>query len=116
MTNDNEATFTLHHEVDDVQPLPCAARSPQGEIIGGIIGRTWGICCEMLRLWVDEPHRRRGIGGALVRQFHQQAESRGCRRFSFQAPEFSGRLGYDVRLELKGYSGDIVKYIMIREA
>ncbi len=106
--------------LDEVHPLACCARSPAGEIIGGVIGRTWGTCCEMLQLWVAEGQRHQGIGSALVTQFHDQGEARGCRSFyldtfSFQAPEFYRKLGYEVRLELRGYTHDIVKYIMIRE-
>ena len=146
MSNDSESragrTLTVHNEVNaelwqivndgldafnaasaplhDIQPLACAARALEGRVIGGVIGRTWGVCCEMLQLWVAEEHRRLGIGSALVTQFHKQAEARGCitfylDTFSFQAPEFYRKFGYDVRCQLQGYSHDIVKYIMVRE-
>ena len=35
--------------------------------------------------------------------------------FSFQAPNFYRSLGYEVRLELHGYTGGVVKYTMVRE-
>ena len=142
MPDESTATITTHNEedtelwrvvndglgehnvsaapLDEVQPLACAAHSPQGKIIGGVIGRTWGTCCEMLQLWVAPPQRRQGIGRQLVEQFHQQAEGRGCRTFyldtfSFQAPDLYRTLGYEIRLEIRGFSGSIVKYVMMRE-
>ena len=140
--SNHHATLSLHHAVDDevwsavnaglgefnaaaapldeVKPLACCARSAGGEIIGGVIGRTWGKCCEMLQLWVADEYRHQGIGSALVANFHEQGEARGCRSFyldtfSFQAPEFYRRLGYEVRWELPGYTQGIVKYVMVRE-
>ena len=105
--------------LDEVQPLACSATSEAGEVIGGVVGRTWGDCCEMLQLWVDESQRGKGVGRLLVEQFHQQAESRGCKTFyldtfSFQAPEFYRKLGYEVKFELQGYTHNIVKYVMVR--
>jgi len=37
-----------------VRPLACFARSADGQLIGGAVARTWGRCCELQQLWVDE--------------------------------------------------------------
>jgi ribosomal protein S18 acetylase RimI-like enzyme len=112
----NEAAAPLH----EVQPLACIARQPGGQVVGGAVGRTWGIACELQQLWVDPVHRRRGIGAQLVREFERRARARGCRTFyletfSFQAPSLYHSLGYSVRLELHGFGHGIVKYTMVRE-
>jgi ribosomal protein S18 acetylase RimI-like enzyme len=79
-----------------------------------------GICCELQQLWVAEEHRRQGIGAKLVREFEQHAQLRGCQTFyletfSFQAPSLYRSLGYEVKLELRGFAPGVVKYLMVRQ-
>jgi ribosomal protein S18 acetylase RimI-like enzyme len=105
--------------LDDVAPLACFARLPDGTVVGGAIGRTWGICCELQQLWVDPGRRRQGIGASLVRAFEARAQARGCttfylETFSFQAPSLYRSLGYEVALALEGFGPGIVKYTMVR--
>lgn len=107
--------------LDDVRPLATFARLPSGEVVGGAIGRTWGSCCELQQLWVHADHRRRGLGRRLLQAFEARAQARGCQTFyletfSFQAPAFYRAQGYDVALELAGFSPGIVKYTMVRRA
>jgi GNAT superfamily N-acetyltransferase len=104
----------------DVLRLSCFARV-EGEVVGGAIGRTWGACCELQQVWVDERFRGRGIASGLVRRFEARARARGCttfylETFSFQAPELYRRLGYSVAHEIRGFPDGIVKYLMVREA
>jgi hypothetical protein len=42
-----------------VRPPCCIARNSEGSVIGGAVGRTWGDCCELQQLWVDQQQRRR---------------------------------------------------------
>lgn len=114
----NEAAAPLHQ----VRPLSAFARPADGpdgarvigDVIGGVIGRTWGALAEIQQLWVDPAQRRQGIGAGLVRAFEARARQRGCRAFhletfSFQAPAFYQRLGCAVELERHGYPQGIVK-------
>lgn len=112
----NLAAAPLH----EVRPLACFARSSDGVVIGGAVGRTWGECAELQQLWVDEAHRRRGLGKQLVRRFEQRALERGCRRcyldsFSFQAPALYGALGYERMLHLEGFAPGVAKSTYVRE-
>ena len=111
----NAAAAPLH----EVVPLACFARLPSGAVVGGAVGRTWGECCELQELWVDEAQRRQGIGADLVRAFEARASARGCRTFylhtfSFQAPKLYRSLGYEVAMALEGFAPGIVKYLMVR--
>jgi len=105
--------------ISDVQRVSCFARLPSGQVIGGAVGRIWGGCCELQQLWVDPARRRQGLGTRLVRGFERFAADRGCRTFyletfSFQAPGLYRRLGYETKLQIRGFPGDIVKHIMVR--
>jgi ribosomal protein S18 acetylase RimI-like enzyme len=112
----NESAAPLH----DVRPLACFARTPEGSVIGGVVGRTWGLCAELQQLWVERAHRRRGIASQLVRAFEASARERGCgsvylETFSFQAPQLYRALGYSVRLELSGFAPGINKFVMVHD-
>jgi|GraSoiStandDraft_4_1057263.scaffolds.fasta_scaffold530983_2 ribosomal protein S18 acetylase RimI-like enzyme len=70
-----------------------------GETIAGVSGHTWGGCCAISNLWVDERHRGRGLGKALLCAAETEALGQGCAQVviithSFQAPGFYERLGY----------------------
>lgn len=105
--------------LQDVQALACIAQAADGSVRGGAMGRTWGQCCELQQLWVDETLRLQGQGRRLMQAFEQAAMARGCTTFyldtfSFQAPAFYRALGYEVVLTLAGYTGGVEKYTMVK--
>jgi len=105
--------------LQDVRPLSCFARSPDGTVVGGAVGRTWGECCELEQLWVHPDHRGDGTGSRLVKRFEAHAAARGCTMFylstfSFQARPFYERLGYEAVSEIRGFAPGIAKYTMVR--
>lgn len=109
----NAAAAPLH----EVRALACFARDDVGPVIGGAVGRSWGECCELQQLWVAPPHRRAGLGAALVRRFEARAAERGCtffylETFSFQAPALYLSLGYDVLDRNPAFPHGIVKFTM----
>jgi GNAT superfamily N-acetyltransferase len=84
---------------DDGQPLTAHITGPRGETIAGLSGHTWGGCCEVVSLWVDERERGRGLGTALLAAAEAEAKRRGCSQVTlsthtFQAPAFYEKLGY----------------------
>jgi len=70
-------------------------------IVPGICGNTWGGTCELRQFFVEESQRHRGLGTKLFQAAEQEARRRGCTQivlmtFSFQAPAFYERHGFEV--------------------
>ncbi|MBC7954343.1 MAG: GNAT family N-acetyltransferase [Cytophagales bacterium] len=103
----------------DSRGFAVMAHMPEGPLVGGAVGRSWGTCCELQQIWVDEAQRRQGVGGRLLLAFEQRARERGCRTvyletFSFQAPSFYQLHGYEVALQISGFTGEAIKYTLIK--
>jgi len=84
-----------------------SARGAAGELLGGLVGLGFwnGLFIELL--WIDEPARRQGIGTALIGAAEAAARKKGWEvcflsTFTFQAPEYYQKLGYEPFGELKG--------------
>ncbi len=112
----NASAAPLH----EVRALSCFARDASGRVVGGAVGRSWGLCCELQQLWVEPVSRGKGLGARILRAFEGRARERGCRTFyletfSFQAPDFYRSQGYEVGLALHGMAPDVAKYIMVRQ-
>lgn len=103
--------------IDEVVPLSVIARDEGGNVIGGVLSRTWGKCCEVMILWVHEDQRGCGVGQRLMSEIEAQAQARGCDlvyldTFSFQAPKFYEKLGYQINHTIRGYPRGLEKHYM----
>lgn len=112
----NDEAAPLH----EVQAVSCFAKDEAGAVVGGAVGRSWGLFCELQQLWVDPAKRRKGIGSLLVKEFEKLAMTRGCtyfylETFSFQAPSLYTSLGYIVQFTNEAFPHDIVKYHMAKQ-
>jgi ribosomal protein S18 acetylase RimI-like enzyme len=92
----------------DALGISVFGRDTQGELVAGLCGHTWGGCCEIRQVWVDEKHRGQGIGRRLLELAETEARRRGCFQMvlathSFQAPEFYRKLGFEVVHTLPDY-------------
>jgi GNAT superfamily N-acetyltransferase len=95
---------------DGHTPLHIVTCDENGAIIGGILGGTYWGWLYIDILWVDEIHRKKGIGSRLLAEAEEEARQRGCHHvhldtMSWQAPDFYKKHGY----ELIGVLPDIPK-------
>ena len=86
---------------DDGTYLTLLVKSQTGERLAGLHGWTWGGSCYIQDLWVHKTLRGQGYGTQLLHAAEHEARTRGCHHmvlssFSFQAPDFYQKLGYDV--------------------
>ena len=86
------------------RPLAVFARDG-GSIVAGLAGETYSGWLFIRYLWVSDALRGKGIGRKLMAAAEARALERGCHSvwvdtFSFQAPGFYRKLGYEVFGEL----------------
>ena len=90
-------TTELKDEIN--KPIEIIVRDEDGEIIGGLYGRSiWGTL-EIKTLIVKAENRTKGIGYRLLEEAEKEAKKRNCRymsldTFSFQAPDFYEKCGF----------------------
>ena|SRR5687768_6399608 len=88
--------------------LTIGARDAEQKIIGGLIanlqpGWKW---MHLQRLWVEESHRRAGIGRLLVETAEKEGRKRGCLHVAvdtFQARTFYEKQDYRVYAVMEDY-------------
>src|SRR5215831_123124 len=83
-----------------IQPLSLSIRTDKGSLIGGLSGLFYWNLLHVDLLWVDSQHRRSRYGTALLVHAEQMARKRKCEvifldTYSFQAPDFYRRHGYE---------------------
>jgi GNAT superfamily N-acetyltransferase len=98
----NESRWPGHQKW---RPLAVFAREG-GRIVAGLAGETYSGWLFIKYLWVSDPLRRKGVGRALIGAAEARALERGCHSawvdtFSFQAPGFYQKFGYQPFGELE---------------
>ena len=71
------------------------------EVVGGVIGETHWDWLYINLMWLREDLRRQGYGTRLLEMAEEEGRKRGAKNayldtFSFQAPEFYEKFGYQV--------------------
>ena len=85
---------------DNAKDLWVIARGEDGDVCGGLKGRTFYSWLFIDWLWLSPLARGHGIGGHLITKAEDAARKRGCLgayvdTFSFQAPDFYRKNGYE---------------------
>jgi GNAT superfamily N-acetyltransferase len=105
---------------DAVLPLSVLLRGEGGRVAAGLDGWTWGGCCELVALWVDEPLRGGGLGRWLLSLGEAEAAERACTQVvlmthSVAPPSFYLRAGYELVGTVDGYpSGSAAHWLRKR--
>ena len=94
--------------ISDGQRFATFLRGPDGTVIGGIDGWTWGGTCFISHLFVPAQMRKQGHGTRLMRRIEEEATARGCDKVvvgthDFQAPDFYRKLGFRFTGAVEGY-------------
>ncbi|MCH8529304.1 MAG: GNAT family N-acetyltransferase [Saccharospirillum sp.] len=97
----------------------CYLNNDEGAKIAGLVGEIWGNWLFVRYLWVDESHRKSGLGSQLLEKAESYAQSVGCHSssldtFSFQAKPFYERQGYEVQMVLNDYPISTKNYYMVK--
>jgi len=76
-------------------------QNPDGEIVGGVIGATYWDWLYVNLMWLKEDLRGQGYGKELLTLAEDEARQRGAKQsyldtFSFQAPGFYQKQGYEI--------------------
>ncbi|ELY4815520.1 GNAT family N-acetyltransferase [Cronobacter malonaticus] len=93
--------YNAKHMTSDPQELIISVTDAQGNLTAGLTGRSYWGCLHIEFLWVDESLRGQGTGASLMAMAEAEGRKRGCKRvfvdtFSFQAPDFYRKQGYDI--------------------
>lgn len=88
-----------------------------GAVMGGILCTMYMHCLYIDVLWVDEACRGTGYGAKLLSEAEKIAKGKGCNMihtdtFSFQAPDFYMKNGYELFGVLDGFPDDIKRYYL----
>ena len=91
-------------------------RDEAGTVMAGLSASFYAGWLFVSDLWVHGKLRRRGLGRHLLREAERRAVARGCHSawldtFSFQAPGFYQRLGYEV-IGMLDYPPDVRRFFL----
>lgn len=90
-----------HTPTRNYRPLHLVLRSPEGRLLGGLLGSLVWDWLQIDVLWVDAAERGLGYGHALLQRAEEVAQDAGCRHarldtFDFEARDFYEKQGYVV--------------------
>jgi GNAT superfamily N-acetyltransferase len=115
------STFNEQRVGDDHGKNLCfVLKSPDGEIVGGLIGATHWEWFYINLMWLKEDVRGKGYGYRLLDLAENEARQRGAKyayldTFSFQAPEFYKKYGYEVYGELSDFPQGHQRYFLKKQ-
>ena len=104
----------------DAKAVVGAIRDESSRVVAAVCGHTWGGTCQINYLWVDESHRKRGLGRALLRAVETEARRRRCTQIilsthSFQAPGFYERFAYALKAVIPGYPQGHAQLVYVKQ-
>jgi len=106
--------------IADGQSFGMFLHGPDGAVIGGAYGWSWGDTCYLCHLFVPAELRNQGHGTQLMQSVEQLAVSRFCRQIvlgthDFQAPEFYRKFGFAVTGVVEDYPRGHRQFTMVKK-
>ncbi len=94
--------------ITDGKLLAVLLRGPDGKVVGGAYGWTWGGTCYIRHLFIPASMRGQGLGSRIMRMVEEEAVARRCEQIvlethDFQAPGFYRKLGFTNVAAVEGY-------------
>jgi len=104
---------------DQGKNLCFVLRSSDQKIVGGVIGATYWDWLYINLMWITEELRGRGYGQQLLMLAEEEGRKRGAKQvyldtFSFQAPGFYKKYGYEVFGELHDFPPGHQRYFLTK--
>ena len=105
---------------DKAQRLCFALTGPDQVIVGGVIAVTYWDWLFIDLMWIKDDLRGRGYGHRLLTLAEGEARRRGAKHvhldtFSFQAPGFYVKYGYQVFGELRNFPAGHQRYFLTKQ-
>lgn len=102
------------------QRICFALQTSDDNIVGGILGELFWDWFHIDLLWIPEELRGHGYGHQLLLKIEEEAKKRGAKNifldtFSFQAPEFYKKHGYQIYGELKDFPPGHQRYFFKKQ-
>ena len=92
-------------------------KTKDNKVVGGIMCNMFMYSLYIDVLWIDEKYRGHDYGSKLIAEAEKIAKEKGCiladtLTFSYQAPDFYVKCGYEIYGILDGYPEGIKKYLL----
>jgi GNAT superfamily N-acetyltransferase len=105
---------------EKAQRICFAVQGPDQEIAGGVIAAVYWDWLFIDLMWMREDLRSQGFGNRLLKLVEEEARERGAKHayldtFSFQAPDFYKKHGYQVFGELRDFPPGHQRYFLRKE-
>jgi GNAT superfamily N-acetyltransferase len=105
---------------DNFQRLCFVLHAPDQEVGGGVLGEIYWNWFHLDLLWVKEDIRGHGYGHRLLIAGEDEARQRGAKNvfldtFSFQAPDFYKKHGYQIFGELQDFPLGHQRYFLTKQ-
>lgn len=107
-------------KLSPIKPFGFSVKDIKGTLCGGITGVTYYGCLYTDMLWVEESHRKEGLGTKLMLQVEQLGKERGCtfatvNTMDWEALLFYQKLGYTIEFVREGFK-QFSKLFLLRKS
>lgn len=113
--------YNIQQAGDDNGHQICfVVQDPDQEIVGGVIAATHWDWLYIDLMWIKEECRGQGYGKQLLQQAEDEAREHGAKNayldtFSFQAPDFYKKHGYQIFGELQDFPTGHHRYYLSKQ-